>query len=365
MQPLTSLLWRVAELRGGWRESAPRLDREAAFPEAEIAALRGLGLLATPLPACLGGYGLGTEPHGAEGVLALLRLLGSGNLSLGRIFEGHVNALKLVMTYGSEAQRRQTAADAQDGHLFAIWSTEIPPGLRLEGGRLRGGKAFCSAAGHVTRPLVTVRTPDGTGMTVLALTPGERVRPLAAGTMGMRAAATADMDLDGIEAPPEALIGMPGDYLRQPEFSAGAWRASAVTLGGLEALIEAGRAQLAKRGRDGDPHQQARMGRALIAQETARLWVTRMAHVAESGTDAPGDVAAYVNLGRLAIETACLDAMRLMQRSLGLAGFLQNNPVEMLLRDLATYLRQPAPDETLTEAASWFMTRGVPEPTAS
>lgn len=43
--------------------------------------------------------------------------------------------------------------------------------------------------------------------------------------------------------------------------------------------------------------------------------------------------------------------MRLAQRALGLAAFLRPNPVERLLRDLAVYLRQPAPNSVLTEAA--------------
>jgi hypothetical protein len=34
--------------------------------------------------------------------------------------------------------------------------------------------------------------------------------------------------------------------------------------------------------------------------------------------------------------------------------------VERICRDLATYLRQPVPDETLTEAAAWFMDHDLP-----
>jgi len=100
------------------------------------------------------------------------------------------------------------------------------------------------------------------------------------------------------------------------------------------------------------------MGRALIAQETARLWCRRAALIAEDPHTAPEEKTAYVNLGRIAIETATMDAMRLIQRSLGLAGFLEPNPIERLMRDLGTYLRQPAPDEALTEAACWFVENG-------
>ncbi|MEJ0019977.1 MAG: hypothetical protein WDN25_26190 [Acetobacteraceae bacterium] len=46
--------------------------------------------------------------------------------------------------------------------------------------------------------------------------------------------------------------------------------------------------------------------------------------------------------------------MQHVQRSLGLAAFGTGNPVERICRDLATYLRQPAPDEVLTSAAAHY-----------
>ena len=103
-----------------------------------------------------------------------------------------------------------------------------------------------------------------------------------------------------------------------------------------------------------------RIGEALIALETARMWVHRAALLAESGTDDPGDVANGVNLARIAVETAGLDIIRLAQRGLGLAAFRLGSLAELLLRDLATYLRQPAPDITLTEAATHFTARDLP-----
>jgi alkylation response protein AidB-like acyl-CoA dehydrogenase len=166
------------------------------------------------------------------------------------------------------------------------------------------------------------------------------------------------MFFDGFSIQPEAFIGISDDYTREPAFSAGAWRTSAVTVGGLEALVGEAMAQLVARGRDRNPHQQSRMGRAIIAQETARLWCSRAAVVAEDlGVDARQKTA-YVNLARIAIESATLEALRLVQRSIGLVGFLEPNPIERLMRDLATYLRQPAADEALTEAAGWYLKHG-------
>lgn len=361
-----ALLARVAAMLPGWTEHAARLDAEGRAPETELRQLREAGALAAPLPAARGGLGLGTEPSGAPGLLRLLRLIGRGNLSLGRIFEGHVNALKLVALYGSADQLGRAAGDARDGHLFAIWATEAADPVRIAGApphaALRGGKVFCSAAAQATRAVITATSDVGEArMLLIPLRAGERARTGLYETHGMRACGTGSVDFTDIPVSEAALIGRPGDYLRQPEFSAGAWRTSAVALGGLDALVEQVLRQLVARDRQDNPHQRARLGDILIAAETASLWADKAARVAESGDASAGDVAGYVNLSRIAIEGACLDAMRLVQRSLGLAAFVRPNPVERLLRDLATYLRQPAPDEALTEAAAWFTTRDLPD----
>ena len=103
--------------------------------------------------------------------------------------------------------------------------------------------------------------------------------------------------------------------------------------------------------------QQARFGEILIAQETAHLWVERAGSRAELASGDPGEKIAYVNLARIAVETACLDALRHAQRSLGLTAFLAPHPLERLARDLTTYLRQPAPDSVLLESAAWHLDR--------
>jgi len=336
-----------------------------------VRLLRELGVLAAPLPQVLGGFGLGSEPDGALGMLQLLRLLGHANLSLGRLYEGHVNAIKLVVQYGTDRQLRRLASTVAEGGFCGIWVTEGPEPLRyrLDGPDrivLDGAKWFASGARHVTLPLVTALSPEGEArMLLVPLGPERDAEADAQSLGGMRGAGTGRVGFNGITLGADALIGGPGDYLRQPEFSAGAWRGIAVALGGIDRLVELLRTQLAARGRDVNPHQRVRIGEALIAQETAALWARKAALVAEGGRFAHGDVAATVNLARIACETAGLDVIRIVQRGLGLAGFLRSNEAERVMRDLAAYLRQPAPDETLTEAAAWFTRRDLPDPEAA
>ncbi|MGU3537942.1 acyl-CoA dehydrogenase family protein [Methylobacterium sp. A54F] len=337
---------------------AGALDRDDGFPAEDVADLARAGLLAAPVPRADGGAGLGEEA-GAQDLAAVLRLIGSGSLPLGRLYEGHVNALQLVARYGSAPQRERLFADAHGGHLFGVWNTEVPQdGLTLAGdgavAELSGRKTFASGAGFVTRALVTARrTPDAPPlMLVASLEPGSRADLSPWRAHGMRASATGTVDFTGLSAGPEEILGGPDDYHREPHFSGGAWRFAAVQAGGIEAVYEAWRGHLARAGRGADPHQLARLGEGAIAMGTARHWVERAAAVVAAQDLSPERTVAFVNLARLAVERAGLDVLQLAQRSVGLQGFLRGHPLERLVRDLSTYLRQPAPDRALTTAAA-------------
>ena len=337
-------------------EHAPDLDRDAAFPTADVAALAATGLLTAPVPRAAGGLGLGSQALGSPALLAVLRLLGHGNLSLGRLYEGHVNAWRLIATFASSAQLHGWADAARAGHMFAVWNSQRGDGVRMErvpgGFRLDGAKILASGTGHLSRPLITARQPDGTmRMLVVPLSePRVRADPDQWRAAGMRASLSGGFDFTGIELGEADLLGGPGDYERQPDFSAGAWRFAAVQLGGIEAIVDQVRAHLRRTERGGDPHQRARIAAMVTATITARLWLERAVDVVnEPDADA---ALAYVNLARLAVEEAGLQVMELAQRSVGLQAFLQPNPLERLCRDLATYLRQPNPDGARMAAAA-------------
>jgi alkylation response protein AidB-like acyl-CoA dehydrogenase len=341
-------------------ERAPGIDRHGAFPAEDIAHLRAAGLLAAPLPEAWGGAGL-CEPQRVDSLRAVLTAVGRGSLPLGRLYEGHVNALALILRYGGD-ERGRLLADARDGHLFAVWNTEPDPGgLAVAGASLSGAKSFASGAGFVTRPLVTARLSDGERqMLVVPLAPADRADLASWRVQGMRASATGTLDFTDLPVSEAMPVGRPSDYGRQPFFFAGAWRFLAVQLGGIEAIVGAHRAHLQATGRGGDPHQRARLGRAVQAAETAHLFVAEAARTAIREAGSPQAVIAYVSLARGAVERAGLDVIELAQRSVGLQGFMETHPLERLTRDLATYLRQPGPDGALDGVADYAM--GVERP---
>lgn len=321
---------------------AVALDQGAAFPAEEIARLR---------------QQVDADALAADRLAGTLMSIGEGNLAVGRIVEAHVNAVQLMTLYGTDAQRNW-ACSGED--IFALWVTDPPEdGLRMRrsanGIVLQGAKQFCSGAGHVTAAVITANDASfGARMLAIRLNIGETITPLPAPLQGMRAATTGAVNFSNCVVPVTSLLGEPGDYLREPAFSTGAWRGSAVACGGLIALVDHAVRQLRQAGRLHSPFTQERLGALFIARESARHWVNAASRIGEDPGMEPGCRIATVGLARIAVETACLDAMRLVQRSIGLSAFRQGSLVELICRDLATYLRQPAPDEVLTEAGAWF-----------
>jgi alkylation response protein AidB-like acyl-CoA dehydrogenase len=332
-------------------------DEDGAYPTADVASLHESGLTTIVLPPEFGG----AELSGLS-LSEVLRTIGSGSLPLGRLFEGHVNAIELVIRYGGREQVELVAREAQEGKMFGVWNTDDSNNLRLfrSQGRywLQGRKILASGAGQIERPLVTATDEEGRRLMILPkLGTSDRADLSGWKAQGMRASVTGAVNFIGVEVEPIEIVGGDGDYERQPWFSAGAWRFAAVHLGGMERLLDLLRRHLQETNRGHDPHQAARLGRAAMATETARLWVARAATITEAalGPREPDQLVAYVNLARLVVEAAALDLMQLIQRSVGLHAFLRPNPIERISRDLATYLRQPGPDRALTSAAAWVL----------
>ena len=349
--------------------AAAATDTEGGFPTREFTWLAGAGLLTAPLPVAQGGAGLG-EPAALGLLLEALRHIGRGNLAVGRLFEGHVNALLLIAEFGTPEQQLRYAADARAGHLFGVWNTEDPAhGVQLEahgkdGFVLKGAKTFASGSGHVTRPLLTAALPNGGGWQMLVL-PADTQPPVLDRRfwrpLGMKATASFRADLTGLEIKATDLIGSPNSYYRQPQFGGGAVRFAAVQLGGAEAVYDETRRFLRALGRTDDPYQRQRLGQMALLLETGRHWLRGAAAHAirpDKSAASADTVVAYANLTRTAVEQIGLDMLRLAERCVGARGLLQPEPFERMHRDLTHYLRQPAPDAVLADVGRFVLDGG-------
>lgn len=338
-------------------------DAAAAFPHAALRLLHASDLMMAPFPARLGGTGL-VEPGAVDALVSVLRLVGGGDLSVGRLYEGHVNAVALVGRYGSARQLERLAEDVRDGAMSGVWNAEgaEPAALVREGAGwgLAGRKILASGVGAVSRPLVPVLRGGATVMTLPRLDPGERADLSRWTAQGMRSTATGTADLAGLPIGPDDIVGGDDDYRAQPTFFGGAWRFCAVQLGAIERLLDLYRADLVRLRRGDDPYQRQRVAACATAAETAALWVGQAARLVTAEARPVPEILAYVGLTRGVVERAGLDVLEAVHRGLGLGAHLRPHPVERVGRDLATYLRQPAPDGAMADAAAAVLASPAP-----
>ena len=345
----------AAAVAPGIFASAAAVDAAAIYPSGAVAALFDQGLLDAPI------VGFASTAMLRE----TLTMIGSASLTVGRLYEGHVNAAHLIRHYGGAAAMRILAGEAAVGRPLGVWNAERGSGLTArrcsEGWTLHGRKIHCSGSGSVMRPIVTAR-PEGEEAPLMLMpdlvdsrvTIDLRVWQAA----GMRGTATGTVTFDTVFVPDSAVVGGPGDYYRSPLFSGGAWRVLAVQLGGLDRIMALHAERLNASGRSSDPMVRARFANAAAAHEAARLSVTEAALRAEGKGGDPAAIDAYVDLARGGFETLALGCIEATRRNVGLGSFIAPDPLDRCLRDLETYLRQPFLDASRDNAAAWLLATG-------
>lgn len=337
-----------------------RYDAEGGYPADSVDLLVRSGMHRTFAPPASGGEAFRSSADENRAMFHCLRMVGRADLSLGRIFEGHVNAMKLFAWYSSGRQMRRLNKDLSSGCLFGVWATEPVPGVALDkdpfGWRLNGAKRFATGAGSLNYAIVTARPAEGPRRLIVvpadqpsrADISGWRVR-------GMRATVSGTYDVTGMRPSEDDLLGAPGVYDLEPRFTAGAWRFLAVQLGGVEALLAETRAAMAAPVRE-DPLQRAKFGEAVAATRGAGLWVREAAE--RAATDHP-DAKPFVQMTRGVVERAALDVMELSARIVGTRSAADGTRIDKIIRDLSLYLRQAGQDHARDDAAKAWLDHDV------
>lgn len=319
-------------------------------------------LLSTNLGEMARAYG---RHRGDDSALILslseaLRRIGRASLSVGRIVEGHLNALRLIGLYGDQTQQRRFFESAGNGVVFGVWGADGSDPVTLHAAasdraRLRGSKRFASGLGLVGLAVITARDERGRVQLVIA-DAGDPARadPSPWTTSGMRATASGDFSFDDMSVSASRLLGEPDVYTREPHFEGGIWRYAAVQLGGLEALTEIARRHVRDRRLEADSGIALRIADLAIACETGRLWLEAACRRVETAGAGQGEVA-YVLLAREAIERCCVKGMTIIDRMIGAASFFETHPIDRIRRDLSFYLRQANLDGKAQAAARSFV----------
>ena len=342
-EPFEAILDAAHRVAQTIRAGPPGSDAHEADRADEVGMLHRAGLLAAPL-------GDETLPNAV--VLKLLVRLGGADLSLARLYEGHVNAVQLVQLYGSPQQIARVEAAVREGALMGVWGADGKPAFSATEGpqgrlMLHGAKRYASGLGLVRLAIVPYHHGEGP-MRLLLLDSADDTRcdDSAWKMLGMRATRSGRFDFEGLEVGEEAVLGVPGDYEREPYFVGGIWRCAAAQLGAIERIVELFAEGLTASGRLDHPLQTARLGEAIMEARTARLWIEDASARIGTESDVPLAVALSA-FARLRTEAAGLAVIALAQRGIGLAAFSEDHPLERPVRDLSTYLRQANPDAAL------------------
>ena len=300
---------------------AAELDAHPAFPRAAFEALAADGALVPP-------------PTRAR-EWAAVRAVARADGSVGRLYEGHLNAFERLTVAGE---------DAGDGRLrLGVWGADPAPGegepARLRGDTLTGVKVFCSGAGGLDRALVLARRdePGPPSLVYVDLAEVEVDRSwYRAG--GMRASESHRVVFH--DTPVLAVLGEPGELGREPWFSRDAIRTAAAWAGMADAAAEAALADLGAR--EPDDLRALAAGRIVTARATIDRWLEHAA-----GADADADLREVSVQLREAISTAGRTILDEAARACGSRPFATGTALDRARRDFELFVLQHRLDPML------------------
>ena len=141
------------------------------------------------------------------------------------------------------------------------------------------------------------------------------------------------------EAPVLAVLGEPGELLREPFFSRDAVRTAVTWAGIADAAVEAALDVLAAKsaGQDPDDVVSLAAGQMLTAQSTIDRW---LAHAARLADEDPASLPAISTQLRLAVARSCREILDEAARAVGSHPFAVSGPLDRARRDLELFLLQ-------------------------
>lgn len=277
-----------------------------------------------------------------------LERIASVNLSVARLMEGHVNALRLIEELGSEEQKFEIDKLLENDAFLGVWGADGDPPVALDAatGTLHGQKIYASGLSTVTHALITVDVKTKTQLCLVNVQETCRQDAAIWSMPGMRATRSGAFDFTGLTSDAATWIGPPDSYMTEPTFVGGVWRIAALQLGATLGLLDSVAAQLASLDRLEAEAQLIRLTPLAMRALAAEGLVTRAAEFAQSeaAQTNPERAVALSASARLLTEDLGLQTIAASEQSLGLIHFNKGSESGRMARDLAVYLRQAARD---------------------
>ena len=333
-------------------EIAPRaaaLDRSGAFPWENVKAINALGLNAMFIPESYGG-----SPMSYAAYLECVREISKACASTGGMWATNFHAIKPLIAFGSDEQKRRLLPVIAHGGLGSLTITEPTAGSDAASMKTRfapegdhivvnGAKTFITNGAHADLYLLFGKWSgiEDSRASISALmlekgTPGLTVLR-EEDKMGLRASSTASLAFENCRVPRANLLGKPGDGLKILLASLNLSRPSiaAHALGIARAAFEDAVAYINERRQSGRRIIEFQGIQFLLADLAADLaqceaWLWHVARLVDGGATDIG-----VEASMLKLKASDL-AMRITTEAVQLHGgygFCKDLRVERLMRD--------------------------------
>ncbi len=324
---------------------ADERDTNPSFPVDAFRLLASSGALAIPVPDPVAGDG---RRGSFNEEWRLLRAVAHADGSVGRILDGHFNGVERLSLLAPEPLRSAELEAVAAGNLrLGVWGADPIPGegepARLvegpDGARLFGIKTFCSGSTGLDRALALVRgeSPGPPLLAYVDLSRGVEVDRGWFRGAGMRASESHRVIFDG--APVLAVLGEPGELLREPYFSRDAVRTAVTWAGIADAAVDAALDVLAAKAGPSGPDDVVSLaaGKILTARGTIDAWLEYAAVRADGN---PSSLPEFSTQLRQAVASSCREILGEAARAVGSHPFAISGPLDRARRDLELFLLQ-------------------------
>ncbi len=328
--------------------NAAAWDRAEQVDLSVLDTLGELGILGMTIPESYGGSGGDHLSY-----CLVLEELGRGDSSVRGIVSVSLGLVaKSILAYGTETQRQDWLPAMCRGEALGCFGLTEPDhgsdaaslstrATKVDGGwRLDGQKLFITNGTWAKIALVFARTggpgPKGISAFLVPLaTPGIEAREIH-GKLGLRGQATASIAFDGVQLPPDSLLGVEGQgfEVAMAALAKGRMSVAAGCVGIVQACLDAARRYATERHQFGRPIAGFQLVQQLIADiaveaDAARLLTWRVADLIDRG--AP--FATEASIAKLYASEAAVRSANAALQVFGGYGYIDEYPVGKYLRD--------------------------------